>query len=305
MSNPLRKIDWGLLILLVIIIIVATASVKASKSFQRPITYRLGKVDERFNLSRENFQTAVKMAASVWGKPFQRDFFREDAKGAIEVNIIYDYRQESTDKLKKLNYKIDQTKNSYEELKTRLETLKAEYESKRISVDNDINDYNMRANALNNDIESWNRKGGAPQNIYAQLMKEKDELAVFLENLNAGQEETKILTDTINSLVVVINEIASNNNLDLLDQQNIGNALGREFCEGLYEYRNGRRTITIYQYDNERRLIRVLAHEFGHALGLNHSKNKESIMYPVIQSDSLELTEDDITALKKLFKSYQ
>ncbi|ESP62854.1 hypothetical protein SMITH_588 [Smithella sp. ME-1] len=304
MSNPLRKIDWGLLILLVILIIVATASVKASKSCQRPITYRLGKVDERFNLSRDNFETAVKMAVAIWGKPFQRDFSREDANGAIEVNIIYDYRQEATDKLRNLNYKIDHSRNSYEELKSRLETLKAEYESKRISVDNDINDYNTRANALNNDIESWNKKGGVPQSVYLQLMKEKDELSVFRENLNVRQEETKALTDTINSLVVVINETALNNNLDMLDQQNIGNALGREFCEGLYEYRNGRRAITIYQYDNERRLVRVLAHEFGHALGLNHSKNKESIMYPIIQSDSLELTEDDIAALKERFKSY-
>jgi hypothetical protein len=304
MSNPLRTIDWGLLILLVILIVVVTASVKASKSCQRTITYRLGKVDERFNLSREKFGTAVKMAAAIWGKPFQRDFFREDAKGMMEVNIIYDYRQEAIDKLKKLNYKIDHSRNSYEELKSRLETLKAEYESKRIGVDNDVNDYNTRANALNNDIESWNRKVGAPQSVYAQIMKEKDELAAFRENLNARQEETKMLTDTINSLVVVINEIALNNNLDLLDQQNIGNALGREFCEGLYEYRNGRRAITIYQYDNERRLVRVLAHEFGHAIGLDHSKNKESIMYPIIQSDSLELTEEDIDALKERFKSY-
>lgn len=303
MSNPLRKLDWGLLVLLIILIVVVTASVKASKSCQIPITYRLDKVDERFNLSRDKFETAIKIAAAIWGKPFQRDFFREDAKGVMEINIIYDYRQEATDRLKKLNYRIDRSRNSYEELRSRLETLKAEYDSKRISIDNDINDYNTRANTLNNDIESWNRKGGVTQSVYAQLMKEKEELAAFRDNLNVRQEEIKVLTDTINSLVVVINEIASNNNLDMLDQQNIGNALGREFCEGFYEYRNGKRSITIYQYDNEYRLVRVLAHEFGHALGLNHSNNKESIMYPVIQSDSLELTDDDIAAIKERFKN--
>ena len=109
----------------------------------------------------------------------------------------------------------------------------------------------------------------------------------------------KALVDTINSMVVVINEIASNNNLDIVDQQNIGNTLGREFCEGLYEYKNGKRSITIYQYDNEYRLVRVLAHEFGHALGLNHSKSAEAVMYPLIRSDSLALTADDIAALKE------
>jgi Zn-dependent peptidase ImmA (M78 family) len=75
--------------------------------------------------------------------------------------------------------------------------------------------------------------------------------------------------------------------------------LGREFCEGFYEYKNGKRSITIYQYDNEYRLVRVLAHEFGHALSLNHSKSADAVMYPLIKSDSLELAADDIAALKE------
>jgi Zn-dependent peptidase ImmA (M78 family) len=111
-------------------------------------------------------------------------------------------------------------------------------------------------------------------------MKEKDGLVTSSDDLHTRQEEMKSLVDTINSIVVVLNEIASNNNLDIVDQKNIGNTLGREFCEGFYEYKNGKRSITIYQYDNEHRLMRVLAHEFGHVLGLNHSKSAEAVMYP-------------------------
>ena len=133
-------------------------------------------------------------------------------------------------------------------------------------------------------------------------MKEKDELAALSNNLRVRQEETKPLVDTINSIVVVINEIATNNNLDLVDQQNIGNTLGREFCEGVYEYKNGKRSITIYQYDTEYRLVRVLAHEFGHALGLNHSKSGDAVMYHLIQSDSLTLAADDIAVVKSRCK---
>ena len=301
MSTSTKTIGW--IFLLAVFIVLIFVSLQKFKSCQVPTTYRLGKIDERFNLSREEFNTAVKMATAIWGKPFNRDLFREDADGEIEVNIIYDYRQEATDRLKNLHYKIDRSRNSYEELKSRLESSKAEYEPKKVALNNDINDYNTKTSALNKEIESWNRRGGAPQSTSVRLMKEKDELAALHENLNVRQEEIKALVETINSLVVVINEIAFNNNLDLVDQQNIGNTLGHEFCEGFYEYKGGKRSITIYQYENEYRLVRVLAHEFGHALGLSHSKSKESIMYPLIQSDSLQLTVDDIAALQQRCKS--
>ena len=299
MSTSSTTIGWRFFSLLTILIILFIIFVRTPEPCQDPVTYRLGNVDERFNLTREEFQTAVNMATAMWGKPFHRDLFREDSSGAIEIKLLYDYRQEATDRLKKLNFKIDRSKESYEELKSRLENLRVEHEQKKTGLNNDLNDYNAKVNAFNNETELWNRRGEVPQSINMRLMKEKDELVALSDNLNARHGEMKTLVDTINSMVVVINEIASNNNLDIVDQQNIGNTLGREFCEGFYEYKNGKRSITIYQYDNEYRLVRVLAHEFGHALGLNHSKSSEAVMYPLIKSDSLELAADDIAALKE------
>jgi DNA repair exonuclease SbcCD ATPase subunit len=304
MPNSSKTISWRIFPLLLILIFLVIAFFRTPKPCQEPLTYRIGKVDERFDLSRQEFDVAVGMAAAMWGKPLSRELFREDPTGAIEVNLIYDYRQEASDRLKKLNYKIDRSKNSYEELKSRLENLKAEYEQKKAGFNSDFNAYNAKVNAFNAETESWNRRGGVPQSIHMRLMKEKDELVTLKDNLHVRQEEMKTLVDTINSMVVVINEIASNNNLDLVDQQNIGNTLGREFCEGFYEYKDGKRSITIYQYDNKYRLVRVLAHEFGHALDLNHSKSGEAVMYHLIQSDSLALAADDIAALKVNCKSH-
>jgi hypothetical protein len=298
MTNQSKIISWKFLLLVIIPVILAVIYLRTPKPCQEPITYHVGKIDERFGITRQEFAVAVNIAAAMWGKPFAREFFREDARGAIEINLIYDYRQEATDQLKKLNYKIDNTKVSYENLKSRLENVKAEYDQQSASLAYDSNAYNMRIDVFNKEVESWNRRGGVPEGTQKKLLQEKDDLNSLREKLQSRQNELKGLADTINSLVVVINEIATNINLDLVNYRDTGNTLGREFCEGLYESRNGKQTINIYQFDNDYRLVRVLAHEFGHALRLSHSKDPKAVMYRLIQSDAIDLSADDITAIK-------
>ena len=203
MSTSSKTTGWRFFFLLAILIILFIIFVRTPEPCREPITYRLGNVDERFNLTREEFRTAVNMAAAMWGKPFYRDLFREDHDGAIEINLLYDYRQEATDRLKKLNYKIDRSKGSYEELKSCLENLRAEYEQKKARLNSDFNDHNAKVNAFNTETESWNRHGEAPQSIHMRLMKEKDELVILNDHLHTRQEEMKALVDTINSMVVV------------------------------------------------------------------------------------------------------
>ena len=299
MSNLPKIISWKFFFLTGLLIILAVIFLWTPKPCQETITYRIGKVDERFGLSRQEFAMAVNMAAAMWGKPLARELFREDSQGIIEMNLIYDYRQESSDKLKKLNYKIDNTKTSYDDLKVRLENLKEEYNQRNIVLTNDFNSYNLRVNAFNANVDYWNKHGGINESIHNKLTQEKNELISMQEKLNVQQNDLKRLADTINSMVVVINEIATNINLDSVDYQNTGDALGREFCEGFYESKNGRQTINIYQFDNNYRLVRVIAHEFGHALRLNHSIDPQTVMYRLIQSDTIELSPDDIAALHR------
>jgi len=278
---------------------VAAIFLRVPKPCQETITYRIGKVDDRFGLARNEFALAVNMAAAIWGKPLSRELFREDSQGAIEINLVYDYRQEASDKLKKLNYKIENTKTSYEDLKARLESLKTEYDQGNTILAGDFSLYNARINTLNANVGYWNRRGGIADDVYKKLTQEKNELESQREKLELRQDDLRRLADTINSIVVVINEIAANINLDSVNYHNTGEALGREFCEGFYESKNGKQTINIYQFDNDYRLVRVLAHEFGHALRLNHSADPQAVMYRLMQSDVIELSADDIAALQR------
>jgi predicted Zn-dependent protease len=63
----------------------------------------------------------------------------------------------------------------------------------------------------------------------------------------------------------------------------------------------GKRKINIYQFDDIERLTLVLAHEFGHALGLTHVGNPKSVMYYLTDRQdtrNLKLSEEDIRAFQ-------
>lgn len=277
--------------------VLVTSFIPKHRSCEQPLTYRIGKVDEKFGLSGKEVSDMAVTATSLWGRAISRELFQESPTGEIEINFVYDYRQEATDKLKLLSYNIDNTKSSYDDLKARLESHKQEYDQKSAFLSNEFSLYNARVADFNTEAATMTQ-GGFPEQVYKRLMTEKNELQSIHNQLQAQQEELKGLADTINNLVVVINEIATNLKLNLVNYRDTREPIANEFNEGSYVAEKGKKTITIYQFSDRNRLIRVLTHEFGHALGLKHSDNPKAIMYMINQSNSIELDKADIALLK-------
>ena len=107
------------------------------------------------------------------------------------------------------------------------------------------------------------------------------------------------ILNNINALVVVLNRLIFSLNIKVKKFNTIGALLGREFEEGTYKNDDTSREINIYQFDNEKKLARILTHEFGHALGLKHLENPKAVMYRLNNGINEKLTIEDILALKK------
>ena len=56
--------------------------------------------------------------------------------------------------------------------------------------------------------------------------------------------------------------------------------------------------IDIYEFSNREKLVRVLTHELGHALELEHVEDEEAIMYKFNHDNNQTLTEADLAELR-------
>lgn len=200
-SSLSRPISWTLPILIALMLLAGFYWQQPGPC-QEPVTYRIGSVDAQFKLSRQEVAEAINKAASVWGEASNHELFREKAEGMIEINLVYDYRQAAADKLKGLSYKIDNTKSSYDALKSWLENQEAVFKQKETALVSDIDSYNARVNALKTESDTASQKGGVSEDLYQRFMAEKEALDVLREDLQMRQVELKESADNLNTLVV-------------------------------------------------------------------------------------------------------
>ncbi|HEU0085894.1 MAG TPA: matrixin family metalloprotease [Candidatus Paceibacterota bacterium] len=264
-----------------------------------PIKYSLGIFDEQFGISKQEFLRAVKTAEDIWEGPAGKDLFAYDPDGALRINLIYDDRQEATTKLQKLGIAVGDDKASYENLKSKYSALQKKYEAERNTLEERIEKFEIRQDAYEDEVASWNEKGGAEEADYARLNNERKYLENEVVEIKKKQSALNQTAGDINAMVIVINRLVSSLNIQVDRLNAIGQTLG-EFEEGTYQSGPEGQKIEIYQFDNRNKLIRVLAHEFGHALGLEHLEDAKAIMYRLNNGINEKLTQSDLDALQAL-----
>ena len=266
----------------------------------QPIAYSIGEFDTRFGISKETFLKDLQKAESVWEKPIDKELFVYDPDGALKINLIYDDRQAATQKLQKLGFSIRDDQASYDALKVKYEALKKTINALKASYQTQSDAYDAKLSTYNKEVTYWNNRGGASQETVDRLAREKAALDQMRDELNALQGKINARVDELNALVEVINRLARSLNL-VADQYNtIGASRGGEFEEGEYVRSIEGTRINIYQFDDQAKLIRVLMHEMGHALRLDHLENPKAIMYRLNNGVNAVLTADDVQALKTL-----
>lgn len=260
-----------------------------------PITYSIGNIDERFGISRERVIEDTKSASTIWNKAAGKELFRSvESGGALRIDLVYDERQATTMQLQSLGLSVTNDAESYDAVKARYDSFlkafnaeKASYTSNQAVFEKAVADYEEEVRAVN-------ARGGAAPEEHARLETQKQRLLAEQSRLQKLQERVNADADTVNALVRTLNRLARELNQSAAEYNKAGSALGEEFEEAVFESRPGSQHISVYEFDSNTRLIRVLTHEFGHALGLEHVDDSTAIMYRLNQSTNLTPSKADI-----------
>ena len=269
---------------------------------EEPIPYTLNTFDKEFNISKTYFLSALSDAEAIWEKSAGIDLFTYEPTSSVynvlKINLIYDYRQQATSKLASLGITVQNNRASYDMLKAKLDSLKKEFEKAKSDYNARVESFNKEQKAYEDQVQYWNKRGGAPEEEYDKLKDERVALDREVAKLQTLQKNINEMVDEINSMVVVLNRLATTLNLAVEKYNTVGASRGESFEEGVYIQEGLNRQIDIYEFSNRDKLVRVLAHELGHALGLGHVDDPKAIMYEFNQGNNKALVTADIEALK-------
>ncbi len=231
-----------------------------------PTQYKLGALDSRFGLSSEEARSDMTAATDIWSTTYGKTLFSSSSSAQLTVNFVYDERSA-------LNVRIDALQNQVNKNDITLDKQITAYQV-------DVKTFEQKMADFNAEVDQSNRSGGASGDVYNGFITKQNELNSEGTALNTRAKQLNLATHDYNSQVKNLNQNVNQFNQEI--------AIKPE--EGVYS--SGDNTITIYFASNHQELIHTLAHEFGHALGMQHTKDSHSIMYPGTTSFLTPTSED-------------
>ena len=257
-----------------------------------PLQYRIADLDPRLNISKQKMIEISQEAAAIWERGTGKRYFVYDPKATFTVNLVFDQRQvrsmKRTENLKNLeqekqlwldeNQKLLKLKQDSQQLHTQLELQKIKYQAQLNAYASAQNKYLNKSNTKNLNLLQERTK---------LLNQQRDVLKILINDHDLNHQQIQVKTDELKQLHEQLTQSVDRFNQNFAPQLvHKGQFKGKQ--------------IFIYEFSSIDDLRLTLAHEFGHALGLKHTHNPKSLMYPRIKEQdpkNFQLTATDLALL--------
>ena len=272
------------------------SSLGSSSKCSEPIRYAIGAVDPRFGIDRDTLKADMLKAEAIWEKATRTDILLYDENSDFKVNLVFDDRQKATLKSKELEGKLNDVQSLQKGISKDYDALSSQYDKKKSQYESEVKKYQGLADEYEKQVAYWNAKGGAPEADYQKLQQQKKDADALADSLEKQRQDLNDAMSRMNALAKKEKSVISGYNKEVATYESRYGG-DQAFDQGVYTGKE----IDVYQFSETGDLVLVLAHEFGHALGMDHVENPKSIMYYLMAKQDIDHpapSAEDLAALK-------
>lgn len=245
-----------------------------------PIEYRLGEIGESFAITPSEATAAINEAAALWEEAADQDLFVYAEDADFTINFIFDERQAVADAQTADRDRLDNIAEQNELFRTQIAQLQNTYESKQAAFVAERDAYDAELQIYNDRVRQVNDRGGANSEVFAELEATRVQLERTSNRLQQEAASLNELAEQLNKLSSEGNRLIDTYNEEV-EQYNLEYGEAHEFTQG--DYQGGE--INVYKFSDNNELVSVLAHEFGHALGIDHIEDQDALMYYLLDDE--------------------
>lgn len=247
---------------------LAGAAAARAGGCDTPLTYDVAAMDPRHTITRAGFVALLRRSEPIWEAASGKDLFRFEPGGKVRVHLIFDGRQV--------------LENRIQAADRALEAMKAALAEQKAAIAANAAKLKPRKNALAKRIAHWNAKGGAPRDIFAELEAETAAVNKLVAASNAEVRRYNAAVARQNAAVKARNALARSRGTD---EKQLGKA------------QLGGTKVEIYVLSGAAKDENLIAHEFGHILGIKHVPGRDNLMNPVLAKPLTRASAADLAAL--------
>lgn len=273
---------------------------ESAEECDQTVTWRIGTIDPHFEMDEDSLKSIVQSVSGLWSDAAGYTAIAYDPDGEVELNFYYTDQQQYTEDEQQLADRIDRLRQGYYSLNVMYQRQEKLFEDEEEAFNKKQAEYNSTVEEYNQTLSRIRTAGVRSRELDQKLKKlrrdvevQDTELTDLRKNLHEQEAELQKLSDRLNRQADTFNELTY--------QYKKRFSGWRTFYQGVYLNVGDKRKINIYQFDDIGRLKLILAHEFGHALGLDHVGNPKSVMYYLTERQNtlnLQLSEEDIRAIQ-------